>query len=280
MIDQSAREQLEAGGSRWSALASLGGFLACGLVCYLVVQSIGLEQVQALVTSAGPLAPIVYVLLKAVTLVITPLTGSPLRLMAGVLFGYWEGVALSVLGGVLGGSINFWIARRFGRDVVTRLLGARTLARVEPMLDKLGNWKALALARMFVAPLWDVLSYAVGLTRLRYRTYLIVASIGELFSSMILVGVGTSVVEIGVLETGAVGAVSAQTLLPTLALLVGIGIVALAIVGVASLLRPRVMRMLTRPEAGTAADGANQRPHRQRRTLGLSRSKRGAQEVA
>jgi len=280
MIDQNAREQLEGGGSRWSALASLGGFLACGLVCYLAVQSIGLEQIQALVTSAGPLAPIVYVLLKAVTLVITPLTGSPLRLVAGVLFGFWEGVALSVLAGVLGGSINFWIARRFGRVVVVRLLGARTLARVEPMLDKLGNWKALALARIFVAPLWDVLSYAVGLTRLRYRTYLTVASIGELISSMILVGVGTSVVEIGVLETGAAGAESAQALLPMLALMAGIGIVALVMVGVAALLRPRVMQMLTRPEAGTAADGANQRPRRQRRTLGLNRSKRGAQEVA
>ena len=280
MIDQNAREQLEAGGSRWSAFASLGGFLACGLICYLAVQSIGLELIQALVTSAGPLAPIVYVLLKAVTLVITPLTGSPLRLVAGVLFGFWEGVALSVLAGVLGGSINFWIARRFGRGVVARLLGARSLSRVEPMLDKLGNWKALALARIFVAPVWDVLSYAVGLTRLRYRTYLIVASIGELISSMILVGVGTSVVEIGVLETGAAGAESAQALLPTLGLLAGIGIVALAIVGGAALLRPRVMRMLTRPEAGAAATGANQRPRRQRRTLRLSRSKRGAQEVA
>lgn len=280
MIDQNAREQLDAGGSRWSAVASLGGFLACGLLCYLAVQNIGLDQIQGFVASAGPLAPIVYVLLKAVTLVITPLTGSPLRLVAGVLFGFWEGVALSVLAGVLGGSINFWIARRFGRDVVSRLLGARTLARVEPMLDKLGNWKALALARLFVAPLWDVLSYAVGLTRLRYRTYLIVAAIGELISSMILVGVGTSVAEIGVMETGAAGAESAQALLPTLAMLAGIAALGLVMVFVGARVRPRVLRMLARPEGGSATDTAIQRPRRQRRTLGLSRSKRGAREVA
>lgn len=280
MIDQNAREQLDAGGSRWSAVASLAGFLGCGLLCYLAVQNIGLDQIQGFVASAGPLAPVVYVLLKAVTLVITPLTGSPLRLVAGVLFGFWEGVALSVLAGVLGGSINFWIARRFGRDVVARLLGARTLARVDPMLDKLGNWKALALARLFVAPLWDVLSYAVGLTKLRFRTYFTVAFTGELISSMILVGVGTSVAEIGVLETGAAGAESAQALLPTLALLAGIGIVALAMVGVGARLRPRVLRMLSRSDAGAATDSANQHPRRQRRTLGLSRSKRGAQEVA
>ena len=104
MIDQDAYGESSAGGSRWSALASLGGFLACGLICYLAVQSIGLEQIQTLVTSAGPLAPIVYVLLKAVTRSSTPLTGSPLRLGGGALFGFWEGVALSVLAGVLGGT--------------------------------------------------------------------------------------------------------------------------------------------------------------------------------
>lgn len=278
----------KAEGSRWSAVASLVGFLICGVAFFFAVQAIGPEQLQAMVTATGPLAPLVYVVLKAVTVVITPLSGTPLRLAAGALFGFWEGVALSVAAGVLGGSINFWIARRFGRRMVARLLGHGTLGRVEPMLDRLGNWKALAAARLFLAPLWDVLSYGVGLTRLRYRTYVTVAFIGDLIPTMILVGVGSSVMDVGVMSTGAAGAQSVESLAATLAPLVGMGLLALVIVGVGALLRPRMMRLLARHDASApgalaaageaAANGSA--PKRQRRTFGLSRSKRGAREVA
>jgi uncharacterized membrane protein YdjX (TVP38/TMEM64 family) len=256
--------------------------MVCGVAFFLAIQAIGPERLQDVVASAGPLAPVAYVLLKAATLVVTPLSGTPLRLVAGALFGFWEGVALSVFAGVLGGSINFWIARKFGRSVVSRLLGASTLARVDPMLDRLANWKALALARVVLAPLWDVLSYGVGLTRLRYRTYVSVAFFGDLIPTMILVGVGTSVMEVGILETGAAGAQSAEALAATLAPLVGIGILALVLVGVGALLRPRLMRLLARPDAASGAESEHnsQQPRRKRMTLGLSRSKRGAQEVA
>lgn len=282
MMDPEAPGQPPARESRWPAILSLGGLMVCGVAFFLAIQAVGPERLQDVVASAGPLAPVAYVLLKAATLVVTPLSGTPLRLVAGALFGFWEGVALSVFAGVLGGSINFWIARRFGRTVVSRLLGAGTLARVDPMLDRLANWKALALARVVLAPLWDVLSYGVGLTRLRYRTYVSVAFFGDLIPTMILVGVGTSVMEVGILETGAAGAQSAEALAATLAPLVGIGILALVMVGVGALLRPRLMRLLSRPDAAAGADAATtkQQPRRKRMTLGLSRSKRGAQEVA
>jgi len=284
MIDQEPHGQTTGGGSRWSAFASLAGFVVCGIGFFLVVQAIGPEHLQAMVTSAGPLAPVAYVILKAATLIVTPLSGTPLRLAAGVLFGFWEGVGLSVLASVLGGSANFWIARRFGRRVVARLLGPSTLARVEPMLDRLADWRALALARVVLAPLWDVLSYGVGLTRLRYRTYLIVAFVGDLIPTMILVGVGTSVMDVGVLETGNAGAKSVEAWLPTLALLAGVGIAALALVGVAALMRPVLMRMLARPAADArGSDPTNALPRGRQRlslTRGLRRSKKDVQGVA
>ncbi|MCC7372455.1 MAG: TVP38/TMEM64 family protein [Chloroflexi bacterium] len=282
MAEPDRQPPLERGGSRWSAVASLLGLVACGVAFFVAVQMIGAERLQAMVTASGPLAPVVFVLIKALTVVITPLSGTPLRLAAGALFGFWEGVALSVLASVLGGSINFWIARRFGRGVVARLLGPRTLWRVEPMLDRLGTWKALILARVVLAPLWDVLSYGVGLTRLRFRTYATVALIGDVIPTMILVGVGTSVMEVGVLETGTAGAQSVESLAPTIALLLGLGVGALVMGGLAVLLRPRLARLLGRPaaDAGLAADTAAPRPRQRRLTLGLSRSKRGARGAA
>ncbi len=245
-------------GSWWSTLAGVAGVAGGGIAFFLLVKWIGPERLQNGVVAAGPLAPIVYVLLKAATVVVTPVSGSPLRLAAGALFGFWEGVALSVLGGVLGGSFNFWIARRFGRSAVARLLGAATLARVEPTLDRLGSWRKLVLARVILAPLWDVLSYGVGLTRLRFRTYLTVAILGDIIPTMILVGVGSSVMDVGVVETGASNAQAVESMLPLVLTLAGIGIVASVLAAIVSLLRRRLARGLTdiEPVPGALAQTA------------------------
>jgi uncharacterized membrane protein YdjX (TVP38/TMEM64 family) len=230
---------------RRSALLGLAGVIVSAAAIFLGIQLVGPERLQHLVDEAGPFAPVVFVLLKASTVVVTPISGTPLRFAAGALFGFWPGVALSVCGSVLGGSINFWIARRFGRRIVTRLLGAGALARVDPLLGRLGNWRALVLARLVLAPLWDIISYGVGLTRLRFRTYLAVAVIGDLLPTMLLVGVGSSIMELGLHGTAQAGAAVAGSGTLLIAGLLGI----VLLVGVAALLRPRVLRVLSGPDA-------------------------------
>ncbi len=234
---------------RLSALLGLAGVVASAVAIFVVIHLVGPERLQDLVQAAGPFAPIVFVLLKASTVVVTPISGTPLRFAAGALFGFWEGVAFSVCGSVLGGSINFWIARRFGRRIVVRLLGAGALARVEPLLGRLGNWRALVLARLVLAPLWDILCYGVGLTRLRFRTFLIVAVLGDLLPTMLLVGVGSSIMELGMLETVSLGADAAngEALLPLAGLLMVALLGIVLLLGVAAYLRPRLLRLLAGP---------------------------------
>jgi uncharacterized membrane protein YdjX (TVP38/TMEM64 family) len=235
------------GASRWSGLASLLGLVACGLAFFFIVQAIGPERLRATVAATGPLAPIAYVLLKALTVVVTPVSGTPLRLAAGTLFGFWEGVILSVLGSVLGGSVNFWIARRFGRRVVLRLLGPNALVRVDPLLGRLNDWRALVLARIVLAPIWDVISYGVGLTRVRFRTYLIVALLCDIIPSMILVGVGSSVAEVGMMETGVAGARAVEGAVPVALMVVVLGLGTIALIVGGMVLRPRLARRLAQP---------------------------------
>lgn len=235
------------GRGRWSVVLTLAGLIVSAAAVFALIQVVGPDRLQEVVQNAGSFAPVAFVLLKASTVVVTPISGTPLRFAAGALFGFWEGVALSVCGSVFGGSINFWIARRFGRRIVVRLLGGGALARVEPFLSRLENWRTLALARLVLAPLWDIVCYGVGLTRLPYRTFLAVAIIGELLPTMLLVGVGSSIMELGLRETAAADAADAEAMLQLggalLAALLGIGL----LVGVAALLRPRVLRLLAGP---------------------------------
>lgn len=262
MRDDTVQAPAAARGSFWSRMMALAALVFCGIGFFVFVQAVGPERLRDAVATAGPLAPIAYVLLKAATVVLTPISGSPLRLTAGALFGFWDGVALSVLGGVLGGSVNFWIARRFGRGVVVRLLGPAALARVEPMLGRLATWKALALARVVLAPLWDVLSYGVGLTKLRFKTYLAVAIVGDLVPTMILVGLGSSVAELGVVGTGTASAKAVEAVLPLALMMLAAGFGAVVLTVAAIVLRPRLLRLLTTrpsivPTRAPAAERAN-----------------------
>lgn len=230
---------------RWSAIIGLGGVAVSAVAVLAAIQLIGGDRLHELVQAAGPLGPLAYIVLKASSVVVTPISGTPLRFAAGALFGFWEGVALSVAGSVLGGSINFWIARRFGRRIVARLLGAGGMAHIDPFLNRLADWRALIVARLVLAPLWDVLCYGAGLTRLRFRTFVAVAAVGDLLPTMLLVGVGSSFAELDLLQVAQVAAegLDATGMVPLVGVLLGVGLLLCA----AALLRPRVLRLLARP---------------------------------
>ena len=80
----------EPGRSRWSGLVGVAGLIACGVAFFAIVQAVGPDRLREAVVTAGPLAPIAYVLLNAITVIVTPLSGTPLRLAAGTLFGFWR----------------------------------------------------------------------------------------------------------------------------------------------------------------------------------------------
>ena len=115
------------------------------------------------------------------------------------------------------------------------------------MLDRLADWRALALARVALAPLWDVLSYGIGLTKLRFRTYLAVAIVGDLIPSMILVAFGSSAAELGMAGAGTAGARAAETALPIALPMVTAGLGAVLLIVVGLVLRPRLGHLLVRP---------------------------------
>jgi uncharacterized membrane protein YdjX (TVP38/TMEM64 family) len=150
--------------------------LVTGGLIYLMT-TIGTERLQAWVESAGPLAPIAYMLLRALTYVFAPLTTGPIQLASGALFGLWEGIAYSLIGEALGGSINFWIGRKLGRPVVLRLAGEEGLRKAEEYYHLVGEWRGLAVARLVLFALWDFLSYVIGFTGVKYIHYLLISLI-------------------------------------------------------------------------------------------------------
>ena len=77
---------------------------------------------EAWITGMGALAPLAYILLRAVAIVLTVVPNAPLDVAGGVLFGPFWGTVYSLLGSEAGAVACFLLARSMGRDAITRLL--------------------------------------------------------------------------------------------------------------------------------------------------------------
>lgn len=160
--------------SKRSVILGLLGFGVFITLLTLAIDAIGLDTLQNAIQSAGPLGPLIYIGIKALTNIIAPLSSGPIQVAAGTLF---ESVLLggiyTLIGEVLGGCVNFWIARRLGQPAVQRLLGEQNLERVNRLYDqRLGSWRGLFVLRIVLFSVWDFVSYAAGLAQtVRFSHY-------------------------------------------------------------------------------------------------------------
>lgn len=168
------------------------GFLALLTVLYLLVQSIGIEKLQQTIADAGIFGPLIFIGIKALTFTFAPLSAGPIQFASGILFGVIEGTLYSVLGELIGGSINFMIARTYGRRIVARFVGKGAMKRVDEFYERfLDDWKSLLMARVLLFSVYDFISYAVGFSRIRFSVYVIISFLGGLLPTVIFVLIGS-----------------------------------------------------------------------------------------
>jgi uncharacterized membrane protein YdjX (TVP38/TMEM64 family) len=137
----------------------------------------------------GALGPIIYTLLLAATIVVTPLPSVVVIGAGGLAFGTLLGTVYTIAGGMLGATINFFIARRLGRGFVERRLGDRAMAQIDVYADRMGA-KLVFLTRLIPLFNFDWVSYAAGLTRMKFESYAVASVLGMLLPVIGMVYVG------------------------------------------------------------------------------------------
>lgn len=148
-----------------------------GIVVYRAIPDEWLEQeyIDRQLQKAGPLAPLVYILIKAaVVLAVVPV--APLDVAAGAIFGPLSGSIYSVLGSQAGAMACFYIARLLGRDAISRLMNKDIV-----FCDRCAQ-KHLALliffARLEPVFSFSLVSYGAGLTNISLTTYAVSTFLG------------------------------------------------------------------------------------------------------
>ncbi|MDP3954957.1 MAG: VTT domain-containing protein [bacterium] len=147
-------------------------FIFLVLVIYFLGLRMTKEEVIRIVQEAGIWGPLVFIFLTLMTSVIAPISNLPLWLGGYALFGNWVQIYTDVAF-VLGSAVNFLIARRFGRMVVIKLVGGKNMTKVDTFTQDYG-FKTLIFLRIFQGNISDFISYAYGLTNMKFIPYLLV----------------------------------------------------------------------------------------------------------
>lgn len=131
-----------------------------------------LPRFEAWVQGLGIWAPVVFVLGYAVAAVAF-IPGSALTLAAGVIFGFVRGTIYAFAGAFLGSAAAFLIARYGARSWVEKKLAAQPKFRSIDRAVGAEGGKIVALLRLAPVFPFNLLNYALGLTSVRFGSYLL-----------------------------------------------------------------------------------------------------------
>ena len=126
----------------------------------------------------GVWGPLVYIAGFAASMVLAPIPTAPAPLAAAAAFGGVVAFFYTMAGLVIGASLCFWIARRWGRPALRRFLPARFVQEVDRVAEQLGV-RVLFLLRLFPVLGVDAVSYGAGFTPIRYPTFVAVTVIAS-----------------------------------------------------------------------------------------------------
>jgi uncharacterized membrane protein YdjX (TVP38/TMEM64 family) len=143
------------------------------------------DQVERFVAAFGRGAPLAFMSLQVLQVVLAPVPGEATGFIGGYIFGTTRGFLYSSLALAAGSWINFAIGRFLGRRYVRRWIPTHTLTRFDNLLKRQG---IIVLLILFIFPGFpkDYLCLFLGITALPLKAFLLIASIGRMPGTLML----------------------------------------------------------------------------------------------
>ena len=143
-----------------------------------ISQYLAPDFAQEKVASFGLWAPVAFIGLF-ILVTVTFLPATPLDFVAGALFGTAAGVLYVVIGATIGATIAFVFTRTLGRGFVEKFVESRfqKLKKYDNKVEKHGLKVMLFLRLIPIFP-FNGLNFAMGLTKIRFRDYVVGTAIG------------------------------------------------------------------------------------------------------
>lgn len=156
---------------------------------FLILSGLDTEAVINYLRSYGKLAVLVSFFLMVLQSIAAPIPAFLITLSNAAIFGWWQGAILSWSSAMAGAALCFFIARVLGRDAVEKLTSKGAMESVDVFFEKYGKF-AILICRLLPFVSFDFVSYAAGLTNMRFWAFFIATGLGQLPATIVYSYVG------------------------------------------------------------------------------------------
>lgn len=146
--------------------------------------SLNLESVIELIRGYGAYAAVISFFLMILQSILSPIPALLITLSNAAIFGWWKGALLSFWSSMVGAALCFYIARTLGRDVVEKITTKTGLAKVDEFFERYGK-NSILICRLLPFVSFDIVSYAAGLTPIKFWDFFIATGLGQLPATIV-----------------------------------------------------------------------------------------------
>jgi uncharacterized membrane protein YdjX (TVP38/TMEM64 family) len=142
----------------------------------------------------GWMAPLVFIAIQALQVIISPIPGEITGPVGGALFGTWLGLFYSTIGLTVGTLFCFWVGRKWGEPLVRPWLSEHRWNQMNFILEAEG---AIICFILYLVPGFpkDIISYLFGISPMPFWVFALVSTVGRLPGTWISSYFGAHVAE-------------------------------------------------------------------------------------
>ena len=131
------------------------------------------------VRSWGVMAPLVFIAIQALQVIISPIPGEITGPVGGALFGTWLGLFYSTIGLTAGTLFCFWVGRKWGEPLVRPWLSEHHCNKMNFVLEAEG---AIICFILYLIPGFpkDILSYLFGISPMPFWLFAVVSTVARI----------------------------------------------------------------------------------------------------
>ncbi|MHA1551895.1 MAG: TVP38/TMEM64 family protein [Candidatus Heimdallarchaeaceae archaeon] len=149
-------------------------------------------------------AYLVFLVLMIIQSLIAPIPSELVLLSAGMIFGLWPGMAIGVVGSVVSGVVTYFLAVKGGRPIIESAgeyvsLADKFIKVVDIWIERWGIW-AIIVGRAVPLIMFDPVSYAAGLSNIKWKPYTLATFIGSIPRAIFFAFFGASMIDPGVTD--------------------------------------------------------------------------------
>jgi len=133
----------------------------------------------------GPAAPLIFILIQALQVVLAPIPGEVTGVLGGFVFGQWMGLIYSTMGLTAGSLLAFALGRWLGGAYVRHLVSEETWTKLGFIVEAEGTILCFIIYLIPGLPK-DIVSYLFGLSPMPFWVFAVVSTLGRIPGTWVL----------------------------------------------------------------------------------------------